>query len=377
MGNLQSAVDEILALDPHELGAELGPKLVEVRREMDRLEAGWTQLLQGFDRSARWADDGALSAKAWLRHHCRMAPGAASEAVTVARRLRELPATEAAFEDGDVSYAHVRVITKATGDLQPCVVDELDPVLADAGRGLDPKMLRTAAEHARHALAPENFLDAEQDAYQSRRLDISETLEGRHVLDGEFHAEAGAVIATAIHAAETISKDDPRTPKQRRADGLEVICRSYLDRGEAPRNGGERPHLNVTLDLPDLEQRAGARGATIAWSEQPISGEAARRLACDAGISRIITDGRSEPLDVGRRTRVVPPALRRAVIARDGHCVEPGCDRPPEWCDIHHRVHWIDGGATKLDNLELRCHPHHRAEHEGRRRDRSPPPNLP
>jgi len=96
-------------------------------------------------------------------------------------------------------------------------------------------------------------------------------------------------------------------------------------------------------------------------------------LACDAGVSRIITNGKSEPLDVGRRTRVVPPALRRAVIARGGHCVEPGCDCPPEWCDVHHIVHWIDGGETTLDNLELKCLQHHRDEHEGRRRDRSPP----
>jgi len=192
-----------------------------------------------------------------LRDRCNLAPGAASEKVALARRLAELPATDAAFADGDIGFAHVRVISRATGDLQPWVVNELESVLADAGRELDPKKLRTAAEHARHALAPEKFLDAEHDAYQSRRLDISETFEGRHVLDGEFPAEAGAVIATAIHAAETIGKDDPRTPKQRRADALERVCRSYLERGAAPRQGGERPHLNINLDLRDLEQRAG------------------------------------------------------------------------------------------------------------------------
>ncbi|MGQ0802417.1 MAG: DUF222 domain-containing protein [Actinomycetota bacterium] len=373
MGNLQSAVDEIRALDPAELGEELGPKLVQLRREIDQLEAGWTQLLQGFDRSGRWADDGALSAKAWLRHHCRMAPGAASERVAVARRLSELPATEAAFADGDISYSHVRVITRATGDLQPSVVDELEPVLAETARELDPSKLRTAAEHCRHAFEPGKFLDVADDAYQARRFDISETFEGRHVVDGEFHPEGGAIIATAVHAAETTSKDDPRTPKQRRADALEAICRSYLDRRVAATTGGEWPHLNVSVDLRTLERRAGAKAATVAWSGQPISGEAARRLACDAGISRIITDGKSEPLDVGRRTRVVPAPLRRAVITRDRQCVEVGCDRPPEWCDVHHIVHWLDGGPTALHNLELRCHPHHRDEHEGRRRDRSPP----
>lgn len=373
MGNLQSAVDEILALDAHELGPDLGPKLVEVRREIDRLEAGWTKLLRSFDRDCRWADDGALSAKAWLRHHCRLAPGAASDRVTVARRLRELPATEAAFADGDIGYAHVRVIARATGDLQPWVVDELEPVLAETARELDPSKLRTAAEHCRHAFEPEKFLDVAEDAYQARRFHISETFEGRHVVDGEFDPEGGATIATAVHAAETTSTDDPRTPAQRRADAMVAIARSYLDRRLARTTGAECPHVNVTVELATLEGRAGTEAATLAWSEQPISGEAVRRLACDAGVSRIITNGKSEPLDVGRRTRVVPAALRRAVIARDQHCVEVGCDRPPEWCDVHHIVHWVDGGRTELSNLELRCHPHHRDEHEGRRRDRSPP----
>jgi len=373
MGNLRSAIDETLALASDELGAELGPMLVELRRDIDRLEAGWTRLLRGFDRSGGWADDGALSAKAWLRHHCRLAPGTASEKVTVARRLAELPATDAAFADGEISYSHVRVIARATGDVRPAAADRIEPVLAEAARELDPSRLRTAAEHWRHAVEPEVFLEVAEDAYQARRFDISETFEGRHVVDGEFDPEGGAVIATAVHAAERTSKDDPRTPKQRRADAMENICRSYLDRGEAPRRGGERPHLNVDVALATLELRAGARAAMLAWSGQPISGEAARRLACDAGISRIITNGKSEPLDVGRRTRVVPPPLRRAVIARDQRCVEVGCDRPPEWCDVHHIVHWLDGGPTELSNLELRCHPHHRDEHEGRRRDRSPP----
>jgi Domain of unknown function (DUF222)/HNH endonuclease len=131
--------------------------------------------------------------------------------------------------------------------------------------------------------------------------------------------------------------------------------------------------MSVIVPLETLEARAGVDAATLAWSG-PIPGETARRLACDACISRIITDGRSEPLDVGRLTRTIPPALRRAVVARDRHCVEPGCDRPPEWCDVHHKVHWIDGGETKLSNLELRCRPHHRRVHEGKEAERRAPP---
>ena len=88
-----------------------------------------------------------------------------------------------------------------------------------------------------------------------------------------------------------------------------------------------------------------------------ITPEGARRLACDASISRIITSGESQPLDVGRTTRTIPVGIRRAVVGRDRSCRWPGCGRPHQWCDVHHLVHWVEGGETKLENLILTCRP--------------------
>jgi 5-methylcytosine-specific restriction endonuclease McrA len=79
---------------------------------------------------------------------------------------------------------------------------------------------------------------------------------------------------------------------------------------------------------------------------------------------RVVMAGRSEPVDVGRKTAVVPPAMRRAVIVRDRHCRFPGCDRPHRWCDAHHVVHWADGGSTAVQNLVLLCRRHHRLVHD-------------
>jgi HNH endonuclease len=73
----------------------------------------------------------------------------------------------------------------------------------------------------------------------------------------------------------------------------------------------------------------------------------------------------SQPLDVGRASRVIQPAQRSALAVRDGGCIFPGCDRPLAWCDAHHLVHWLDGGPTDLANLALLCRAHHRAVHEG------------
>ena len=91
----------------------------------------------------------------------------------------------------------------------------------------------------------------------------------------------------------------------------------------------------------------------------PVPVEVARRLACDASVVRVVTAGGSEPLDLGRMTRVPSKAQRRAVILRDGHCRFPGCDRPPAWDDVHHILHWPDGGPTDLGNLILLCRRHH------------------
>lgn len=91
----------------------------------------------------------------------------------------------------------------------------------------------------------------------------------------------------------------------------------------------------------------------------------ARRIACDASVLRVVLSGRSEPLDVGRKTLVVSPAMRRAVVVRDRRCRFPGCDRPHPWCDAHHVRHWADGGETSVGNLLLLCRRHHRSVHGG------------
>ena len=140
------------------------------------------------------------------------------------------------------------------------------------------------------------------------------------------------------------------------------ICRSWLDASDRPTVAGERPHIVVTLDLDALEGRA---GRSVFADAGPVTPETARRLACDANISRVIVDARSQPLDVGRTSKVVPPPLRRAVTIRDGGCRFPGCGRPPGWCDAHHIRHWADGGETALGNLVLLCRPHHRLIHRG------------
>jgi uncharacterized protein DUF222/HNH endonuclease len=184
---------------------------------------------------------------------------------------------------------------------------------------------------------------------------------------GELDPETTAVVMTALRAVIDPSvkagSDDPRTHAQRMVDGLSEVARQFFDAGSGSNPGTERPHVLVLVDLESLECRAGRTCELEATG--PIHPETARRLACDASISRIITKGPSEPLDVGRMTPVVPVGLRRALVVRDRGCAFPGCGAPPSHCDAHHIKHWADGGETSLKDLALLCRRHHRLVHEG------------
>lgn len=101
------------------------------------------------------------------------------------------------------------------------------------------------------------------------------------------------------------------------------------------------------------------------WGPCPGDNGNVARSAIRGGLAAVLRDSPPQILDVSRATRVVPPALRRALTVRDGGCRFPGCDRPAVWTDAHHIWSWATGGPTALDNLILLCRAHHRAVHEG------------
>jgi hypothetical protein len=127
-------------------------------------------------------------------------------------------------------------------------------------------------------------------------------------------------------------------------------------------SGGDRHQIVLHVDECTLKERAAGRCEFEDGPATPV--ETARRIACDASVVEIVEDERGEPLDVGRKTRSIPPALRRALKSRDQGCVFPGCSHR-RYVDGHHIHHWADGGETKLANLVSLCRFHHRAVHEG------------
>jgi hypothetical protein len=181
------------------------------------------------------------------------------------------------------------------------------------------------------------------------------------------------IVETAVNTAvEQMGLPTDVPIGERRAAAMVAIARHFLERTETPVT--KRTGVAHILGIVDYETLIAPTGgsATLA-SGAVIAGEVARMLACDAGISRVITRGASEILDVGRATRTIPVAIAKAVIARDRHCTHPGCHAPPSMCDVHHDHHWTHGGETSVENCKLLCWFHHllehqRAEEEHRRR---------
>ncbi len=343
--------------------AALGEKLIELRRSIDRMESEFSQCLGLFADRRGFAGDGAVSLVQWLRWKCRLTPGGASERVEVARNLHHLPRAAEAFAAGEIGYHHAAAIAWAIDEVGPEAAGKAETVLVESARRLDPARLRQVTRHLRHCVDPDGALRDANAAYERRAFYLSESLDGVFHVDGILDAEGGAILRTALNALMPRESGEQRPAPQRRADALVELARQRLDQGDLPDVGGQRPHLTITARVDTLKGEPESPAGEMEWAS-PVPAETVRRLACDASLSRVLFDPASEPMDVGRATRTISPALRRALAARDKGCRFPGCDRPQSWTDCHHLTHWADGGETNLANVVSLCRRHHHRVHE-------------
>jgi hypothetical protein len=214
----------------------------------------------------------------------------------------------------------------------------------------------------------------EPDPTEGRSMSIAThpdgSVSGRFELDAVGGEKFKAAVESLVQADRPAGDD--RSRAQQQGDALVALCDRLLAAGGLPVLRTVKPQVVVTIDLDDLADPATGPGAGRMGSGATISAARARWLACDGQIGRIVFGPDGTPLDVGRSHRVVPPHLRRANEARDRHCVFTGCGAPTQWCDVHHLVHWIDGGETSLENSALLCERHHTKVHHGFRVERQP-----
>ncbi|MBN2112884.1 MAG: DUF222 domain-containing protein [Acidimicrobiia bacterium] len=341
--------------------AEMTPEVQRLDRLMSRAQARKANVVAAAHRRGVPQAEGFGSTTAWLIAVTGEPPAVCRSRVRVALALQHMPQTTQAFACGDVSEPRVRLLVEAR-EAAPAVFARDERLLVSQACSLSARVFPKAVAHWRRLADPDGARADAAKAFQGRRLCVSATWGGMVRLDGDLDPESGSVVMTAIGSlAEpwALDRGDSRSPAQRRADALVEICRRHLDSSDRPRQGGERPHLLLTLSPAEL-----AGDGLVDLDTGSITAETARRLTCDCNLTPIALDSQGDPVAVGRRTRVVPPALRRALEARDGGCTHPGCDVPARWCDAHHIQHWARGGKTEMANLKLLCRRHHGWEHD-------------
>ncbi len=373
LDGIEVAVEKLIA-------SEHTHDLARLHRCVERLQAAFVREVGRADRDGRLAELHRTPAGS-LADGCRLSFGAARRMLDDARRLQELPETLGAFLDGTITDEHARVIAAAYTPARAEVLVDLEPDLVDAARRFTARQLRCVVRRVTDAIDGDGGGAAANDDFERRNLHVLPTSWGLAPLRGDLAPETAELLCSALEARMADDPDaagDPRrTRGQRREDALRDIMRFFLDHrdGREPARRRAAFHAGVHVDL-DVLRRDGhvdladaVRGDLLHVGA--VSAETLRRLVCDGVVHRVITQGRSEVLDLGRATRVVSRAQWNALVARDGGCTHPGCTAPPGWCEAHHVLHWADGGATDLANLRLLCWRHHRDEHEGHCRRRA------
>lgn len=374
----------------------LGDEITELSAHLD---AGTFQLLEligRFDEHGGWHGTGIHSCAHWLNWRCGMNLGAARERVRTARALPGLPQISAAFREGRISYSKVRAMTRVA------TAKNEDTLLNVALCGTASHVEKQVRLYRRHQRS--EALEKENQRFIQRELTWYVDDDGSWVFKGRFTPEQGALINAALQSAmealfqeqknvpdcvsadlcmaafrsrstglcESDHLDAPKKPvpvpvASRRADAMERLAVSFLNGREKAGCSGDQYLVNIHTDIETL--KAHGKG-TESEVEDPgrndsghVSAETSRRLSCDCSIVHWHERENGEPLNVGRKTRSIPPAIRRALNRRDGGCRFPGCSCT-HFVDAHHVMHWADGGATSMANLVLLCRRHHRLVHE-------------
>jgi hypothetical protein len=350
---------------PPEVGARhdeldaLGDRIADLSARIQAATDQLLVLLREYDLRGGW-DAGFKSCAHWLNWRTGLNLGAAREKVRVARALADLPLLSEAMRRGELSYSKVRALTRiATPEIEADMMD-----FARAGTAHQVERL------VRSWRLVDRLEAAERDETRRRhhRLVAYTDDDGMVVVRGRLDPETGAVVLRALEAAaDRLNEPGKEEPGARRADALGLLAESALAHDLDPGTRGDRYQVVLHVDaevLAEPEPDAATERPGMAMLEDGVGVSAAtsRRFTCDCATVTMTHDAEGNILDLGRKTRTISPALRRALTFRDPTCRFPGCSITV--CEGHHVQHWADGGETKLGNILHACKRHHRCLHE-------------
>lgn len=317
----------------------------------------------------------------WLNVHCGLDLVTAREKVRIARALDDLPLIHAVFQNGELRYSKVRAITRiAEWDAEAGLIELAENTTAERVA----RMVR-ALRQPDHLAAP----GAALNVWKHRYLDCHTASDGSVVFEGRLPAELGTLFMQAqTRASEWLGAEDHdglgvrflgpvpdevvperQQAQARRADAVALLAERVLAASPSADeclNTADRFLVTVHAPAEALPEYAAINPTDSPQFEDgsAAASDTVRRLCCDAAVVRILETSEDEPLDVGRKTRVISPVRRRALKRCDGGCRFPGCTHT-RFVDGHHIQHWADGGETSLSNVLSLCRFHRRLVHEG------------
>ena len=379
---LSAAVDEYLgAVTAGELGPVSDADLLAELRELEcmrrRLAVADHALIGELDRRGLPGRLVMASAPALLQGLLRLSPHEAKERVKAALACGPrhtltgqplpavCPALAAAQAEGSVSTEHTEVVLAALKRI-PTVASHEDQLLAEkhlveAAITLRPGDVAVVGRRILAHLHPDGKLASEAEQHRHRNFRLNPEADGSYTARGRLTGSCGALLLASLtprSAPRPTSEagPDPRNHGQRMHDALQELAGVVVRRNELSESGAPAQVI-ITMTADQLASHEGL--AETSYGHLLSVGEALR-LADEAAIHLLLTDATGVALSHGRAKRIATRGQTLALIARDGGCSFPGCDKPPEWCQRHHVVAWSDGGTTDLDNLTLVCGYHHR-----------------
>lgn len=345
--------------------AALSDEITRLAGHINAAQHRFLTLLAALIERDAWAGNGIKSPAHWLNYHCGIDLGAAREKVRVAKSLQQLPGIDEAFRSGTISYSKVRAMTRSA------TPENEQMLLQVALHGTAQHVEQLVRKYRRTESLTDDRRD--QSRYSARELNCYFDEDGMLVLRGRMTPEDGAVFMKAVEAMVAaqnppVSQDDEtatipeKTFPQKRVDALLALAEqamNTIEEGLQPLSSAEKYQVMIHMERGNEHQGSIESGA----HHLPLSPATARRLCCDASLVPVLEDSSGNVLNVGRKTRAIPPSIRRALQIRDHGCRFPGCCES-RYVDAHHVQHWCDGGETRLDNLVLLCRHHHRLLHQ-------------
>jgi Domain of unknown function (DUF222)/HNH endonuclease len=274
----------------------------------------------------------------------------------------ELPVTAAAAAEGVLSIAHVAAIAEVMQKLPA----EYEGQVVDIAREYEPHVVRKRGKELAYSLFQDDPEPSDGKPARQGNQHTKQWKNGQLHIRAILDAATGAAYEAALDPLakprpDTGDGPDPRTRSEREGDALAELINLVVRAEQLPEHGGEPVTLTLTMSYEDL---AGQVGAAMLDNGERVPAGQVRQLACNAGIIPLVLGAKSQPMDIGRKTRTFPAGIRRILVARDRGCGFPGCIRPPRHCDAHHIRHWANGGDTSVDNAVLLCRHHHTLIHQ-------------